>query len=223
MQQSIRIQQGGLGASVFPIFCQGSGKLAVLATGFFIDEIGIFATCSHVFEEPEVEDPKYFYLPPGERYFSKAIEILEFETYEQFDFALAQVPNWKSTPLPISHEQPQSGDDVTLHGYPGKFIHPPSARVEISALPMRLLHGNTYAEMSSGSRGFMAIVGNRSGPSGMSGGPLVNSRNEAIGVYSHGRDDKQAGFDNGGNMVSVFVRLMDISFRQRKMKDEQPG
>lgn len=213
---SIRIIRRELGTSVFPILCSAAGKLAVLATGFFIDDRGTFLTCSHVFEDPDLPNPRYFFLPSDRGAISDAIEIIEIETHRQYDLALGGVPNFKSTPLPMSSRESRGGDKTKLHGYPGKLLTKSMELAKITVTDIALIHGNVDYSIPKHGRNFRAIVGDKIAPNGVSGGPLVDDHNQVIGVYSHYRKDAAVGLDNRGKFVSVFVKMNAVPFVPRR-------
>lgn len=205
---SIRVIRRQLGESVFPILCQGTGtKVAILATGFFIQDTGIFMSCAHVFEKPDVPNPRYFFLPKERCSLSDVIEIEEIDQYPQYDLAIGRVPDWKSKPIPISNCEPKSGDKVVLHGYPGRFLTKPREIAKPLITEMSVIHGDFDYTIDAHGREFRAIIASKTAPTGVSGGPLVDEQNKAIGVYSHWTPNHRTVQANGGDAVSIHVKL----------------
>jgi S1-C subfamily serine protease len=137
---------------------QGHGSGSILTNS------GIISTAKHV-ADLEKNGKLKIKLPNGQEYIASVIQKSATD-----DIALLKIDNLANTILPVLpfvFDLPKQGDRLTLWGYAGSN----------PLLPKQLVYEKSYGS----SRGETMLFNDVARP-GDSGGPIVNSQNEVVGV-----------------------------------------
>lgn len=157
-------------SAVFMIFTS-DGQNYFQGSGFFISTNGIAVSNYHVFQGTNIGDEK-FKLPNGNVYKLKGI----LAKSEEYDFILFEVEGYGESfnYIPISKTSPRVGEKVFAIGSP-RGLENTFSSGEISQL-----------------RGDNIIQINVPIDHGSSGGALINSYGEVVGITTSGYDDSGA-------------------------------
>jgi hypothetical protein len=169
-EASDRVFKIGLAASL-------AGEFADHGTAFVVDEHGLIATAYHVVAEVLQADAKIggkgrkastpakqqiYIVRKGAR-----IEAQLWAVDSANDLAVLKIPFQLAKPWPVSLEKMKNGRRVSLMGYPG------SSEFSIVSGPVQ---NSKISQVVSSYQITAPVTG------GMSGGPIVNSMGEVIGV-----------------------------------------
>lgn len=170
--------------SVVPSSREGSG------TAFVVSPDGVLVTCAHV-----IEDAKEIEVQLGDKtYFAEVIDV-----DEETDLAILKIDAKKLKPLPLADSDiAQLGQDVRAVGYPLSDVLGTGVKVTrgtISGILQR--DGQKQLQID-------AAVN-----PGNSGGPVVNSLGEVVGVASaklNGTVIQRVGFCVPANLVRTMLK-----------------
>ncbi|HYR87288.1 MAG TPA: serine protease [Terriglobia bacterium] len=177
-----------LSASIFPIFFaferDGGPAVSVSATGFFVDDSGLFVTADHIMNSAPAGSTYYYYGNLPDQLRQPAVEIERVASDPRRDLYLGRVGRNYMRAVELSGETVRPGDSVCLSGYP-------MAEVSINADRGVLANVRRYWQPTFVIDVTQAVVGSRvydgylvGHPclAGMSGGPVFDVEGKVRGM-----------------------------------------
>jgi len=167
--------------AVFPIFRVSLTAADLAGTGFFVSAEGHFLTCSHTFEQ--MPGALYWVMPSG----LAPIFIERCWKQPRFDLVTPK------SQLQLSSTVPTVGSSAHVLGFKGREVPlldgTPDFKGVADILEFEVLQPDIAKVPADGTieaKHFPAIVTSSQGPIiGYSGGPLVDSYGDVLGVFSY--------------------------------------
>lgn len=196
-------------ATVFVLVVDKRGKLSGMGSGFVVAD-GYVLTNAHV-----VEQGKQFYIA-NTRLKTTPCQVVKMSRSEKnaADFALLHYSSPVKLPILSLNLQVNRMDRVSAWGYPYMITKFDGSldrirRGDFSAVPPVVYTEGTVNTLVRKGQGTNIIHG-ASIAAGNSGGPLVNSRGEVVGINTWGATDEDEGaFVNGALTAESIVRFLD--------------
>ena len=177
-------------------------SVAGVGTGFFVSEEGLLLTAYHVVEAQWLGGRRMHYFgvaPGGEEY---RLELVGFDAY--LDLALLQAAVDGPVPyIPFAGGPTRPGGEIVAIGNSrGEFLEDRSGRVT------RLGVGSPSARLADGVIELTASL-----IQGDSGGPVLNTDGEVVGVVSYISFNPQSMSSEGPEFVPPFLRGLTLPRR----------
>ncbi len=147
-------------------------------SGFFIDKNGVIVTNHHVLCGTTVAT---IYTNSGQQY--QITKVLAEDRDADLMIAQVNIPELEARPLRLTSSTPEVGENIFVIGSPGL----PGAGVQ---LPNTVTNGIVSGIRQEGSIKWIQISAPAS--KGNSGGPVINTRGDVIGVVSWGASPARA-------------------------------
>lgn len=139
-----------------------SGGLKTTGTGFIVSEDGLAVTAAHVVEKASRVTAT---MKDGTE-----LEVRVISADQKTDVAVVRLPKGKYSSLTVADEAPAGGAVVRCIGYPVKDAY--------------IITEGLVSAPSASISGKDRMLINADVVNGMSGGPVLNSRGEVVGVIS---------------------------------------
>jgi len=224
MESSRFVDSNGVTVSnegaIFPICNVEAGRLNFIGTGFFITDIGMFATAKHVLEnEP---GPLFIYeFIENNRYRRRNITRVSLSNRSDFAIGIVQQATYtktgeevKNKMLLLSEHIPSEGEQLSTYAYPETIMQHKESLTNAHFAP-NWYHGKVIDSYPDGA-GFIkspAIVAEMQSLGGCSGGPVFskNGCGGVVGINSRGIEDQV-------NFVSLTSALLSVQFSDVDVK-----
>ena len=211
--------------SVFPIIAKinlvnNLQVIAVVGTGFFLDNEGLFTTANHVINDnpPRTE---FLYIGCLPKHIVQPVKIEQIHSDPAKDVFLGRVQKDYGVAVPVSRTRPPVGRSVCLCGYPLPRIgsNPDGS---INVRNVRRYYQPTcvidFMEITSGERQYDSFITQHTSLKGMSGGPVFGTNGHVYGmdVATWTRkieEDKDHSFEVRNGVVKNIDIIMELAAR----------
>lgn len=176
--------------SFFPIIREtdlgmGQKNIAIVGTGFFVSDDGIFITADHVIS---VSPPNSKFLYGGhfpDHFIDKPIQIEELISLKDQDIFIGKVAIDDSVAVQIADDRPRIGSSICLCGYPMPILRA-NASGGIDVQNVRRYFQPTFTlDYMSGEvegRNYDGFITQHNSLNGMSGGPVFDQYGIVYGM-----------------------------------------